>query len=85
MIANAMGELRKVGTEPAAYVSESNFLRKIGSAPIGARTMSGYARSNDSTIRMTYSLSITVSAARTGATTVLKGVLRISLSHLVAI
>jgi len=25
MIANAMGELRKVGTEPAAYVSESNF------------------------------------------------------------
>jgi hypothetical protein len=28
MIANAMGELRKVGTEPAAYVSESNFFEK---------------------------------------------------------
>ena len=28
MIANAMGELRKVGPEPAAYVSESNFFEK---------------------------------------------------------
>ena len=28
MIANAMGELRKVAPEPAAYVSESNFFEK---------------------------------------------------------
>jgi hypothetical protein len=54
------------------------FLRKIGRTPIGARTMSGYARSNDSTIPRAYSLSIMVSAARTGAKTVLKGVSRIS-------
>jgi Berberine and berberine like len=27
MIANAMGELRKVGPDPAAYVSESNFFQ----------------------------------------------------------
>jgi hypothetical protein len=39
---------------------------------------SGYARSNDSTIPRAYSLSITVSTARTGAKTVLKGLPRIS-------
>jgi hypothetical protein len=78
MIANAMGDLRKVRPEPAAYVPESNFFEKDWQRSYWGTTMSGYARSNDSTIRTAYSLSITVSAARTGATTVLKGVPRIS-------
>ena len=77
MIANAMGELRKVAPEPAAYVSESNFFEKDWPRSYWGTNYERLVRSNDTTIRTAFSLSITVSAARTG-TTVLKGVPRIS-------
>ena len=79
MVGNAMRELREIVPEPASYVSESKFfLRRIGSTLIGARITSGCRPSSGITTRMGCSLPIMVSAARTGATTVLRGAPRIS-------
>jgi hypothetical protein len=78
MVDNAMGELRKVLREPAAYVSRTISSRKTGSTPIGARTTSGCWPSSTGTTPTASSLSITGSAAKSGATTALKSVPRIS-------
>ena len=79
-VANAMGELRRVVPEPAAYVSESNFFEKDWQrALLGFELRAAAGRSSANTTRTACSLSITGSAARSGAATGLKGVPRISL------